>query len=208
MPELETARFASLFATPLLEHMWADSAALNAELRDRILEQARRHPGKERTNIGGWHSETGVLEFCGSAGKQLIGRISAMTEEATRRLYAQFGRSPERLDWVLSAWANINRRGDFNNLHMHPGATWSGVYYVANGEADPDADGTAINLADPSPARSNVFFPELTSANVLFKPAPGLMILFPSYVPHSVPPHRGDGPRISIAFNLRKDPFP
>src|SRR5271154_3758237 len=113
MPELETARFASLFATPLLEHMWADSAALNAELRESILEHAHNHPGKERTNIGGWHSETGVLEFCGSAGKRLIGRISAMTEEATRRLYAQFARPPERLEWILSAWANINRRGDF-----------------------------------------------------------------------------------------------
>jgi hypothetical protein len=34
------------------------------------------------------------------------------------------------------------------------------------------------------------------------------MILFPSYVPHAVPPHQGDRPRISIAFNLRKEPFP
>jgi hypothetical protein len=34
------------------------------------------------------------------------------------------------------------------------------------------------------------------------------MILFPSYVPHDVLPHRGDCPRISIAFNVRKEPFP
>jgi hypothetical protein len=34
------------------------------------------------------------------------------------------------------------------------------------------------------------------------------MILFPSYVPHAVPPHRGAGTRISIAFNVRREPFP
>jgi hypothetical protein len=34
------------------------------------------------------------------------------------------------------------------------------------------------------------------------------MILFPSYVPHAVPPHHGDRPRISVAFNVRREPFP
>jgi hypothetical protein len=34
------------------------------------------------------------------------------------------------------------------------------------------------------------------------------MVLFPSYVPHMVFPHAGTGPRISIAFNLRNEPYP
>jgi hypothetical protein len=34
------------------------------------------------------------------------------------------------------------------------------------------------------------------------------MVLFPSYVPHAVAPDQGDRPRISIAFNGRKEPFP
>ena len=40
------------------------------------------------------------------------------------------------------------------------------------------------------------------------KPEPGLMVLFPSYLPHMVYVHQGKRPRISIAFNLRKEPFP
>jgi uncharacterized protein (TIGR02466 family) len=134
--------------------------------------------------------------------------MNEMIEEATLRLYAEFSRPPQPLSWILSAWANINRRGDFNQVHTHPGATWSGVYYVDHGESNPDAEGTAIHLYDPCPARTNIFFPELSASNVLFKPEPGLMILFPSYVPHDVLPHRGDRPRISIAFNVRKEPFP
>lgn len=208
MRELESARYGSLFATPLLEHVWTDGAALNVQLRESILEHARRHPGEERTNVGGWHSEAGGLEFCGNAGRRVISHMREMTEEATRRLYAAFVRPPEPLSWTLSAWANINRRGDFNEMHTHPGATWSGVYYVDHGELNPDAEGTSIHLSDPCPARTNIFFPTLSCQNVLFKPEPGLMILFPGYVPHAVLPHRGDRPRISIAFNVRKEPFP
>jgi uncharacterized protein (TIGR02466 family) len=206
--ELEKARSGSLFATPLLTHIWADGTELNVPLRDSILEEERRHPGKELTNYGGWHSETGTLRFCESAGERLIRHMHEMIEEATRRLYAEFSRPSQPIDWIFSAWANVNRRGDFNQMHTHPGATWSGVYYVDHGESNPDAEGTAIHLSDPCPPRTNIFFPELSDSDILFKPQPGLMILFPSYVPHSVQPHRGDRARISIAFNVRRDPFP
>jgi uncharacterized protein (TIGR02466 family) len=208
MRELDGARLAGFFATPVLEHLWADGAELNALLRDSILEHARRHPGKERTNVGGWHSETGVLEFCGSAGERLVGHMREMIDEATIRLHAEYSQPAKPLSWTLGAWANVNRRGDFNTLHTHPGATWSGVYYVDHGESSGDVEGTALQLFDPNPARTNIFFPELSTANVLIKPQPGLMILFPSYLPHAVPPHQGERPRISIAFNVRKEPFP
>jgi uncharacterized protein (TIGR02466 family) len=208
MRELAGARSASLFATPLLSHVWADGPELNPALRDAILEYARYHPGLQRTNAGGWHSEPGLLEFCGEAGMRLVRHMHTMVEEATFRLYAEFSRQPQPLNWVLSAWANVNRRGDFNQLHTHPGATWSGVYYVDHGEVDFAATSTALHLYDPDSARGNLFFPELSTSNILFKPEPGLMVLFPSYVPHEVPPHRGERERISVAFNVRKEPFP
>ncbi len=208
MRVLEKALSGSLFASPLLSHKWPDSQRLNEELSERILAQERQHPGMDLTNRGGWHSDPGNLEFCGLPGRQLIRQIGEMIEEATLRLYAEFGRQPEPSNWAFSIWANVNRCGDFNQLHTHPGATWSGVYYVDHGETTLEAEGTAIHLFDPNPARTNIFFPELSASEVLFKPDPGLMILFPSYVPHAVLPHRGERPRISIAFNARRDPFP
>lgn len=208
MRALDAARSGSLFATPILTHIWADAAELNPQLTAAILAQASGTPGVALTNYGGWHSEVGTLEFCGEAGKRLILHMLEMAEEATLRLHAEFERKPQFQGWTLSAWANVNGPGDFNAMHTHPGATWSGVYYVDPGETDTGADGTALHLSDPNPARTNLFFPELSNSNVLFQPEPGLMILFPSYVPHAVLPHRGDGQRISIAFNLRKEPFP
>jgi uncharacterized protein (TIGR02466 family) len=132
-----------------------------------------------------------------------------MANEASARLYAQNGRQPEPLTWTLTAWANVNRRGHYNNSHTHPKATWSGVYYVDNGQSNAAAAaGTSIDLADPNPARASVFFPDLVSPSFRFRSLPGLMILFPRYVPHAVPPRQGDRPRISIAFNMREEPFP
>ncbi len=205
---MNTARFAHLFGTPVLEHLWPDSTALNTTLRDAIMMHAERDAGTAQTNIGGWHSSTGVLDFCGQAGAALIQRMLAMTEEATFRLYAAWDRPREPLHWTLSAWANVNHRGHYNTMHTHPGATWSGVYFVDSGHSDGRAAGTPLCLTDPGPTRTAAFFPDLLTSTVEFPPVPGLMVLFPSYLPHNVPPHRGDRPRISIAFNVRKDPYP
>jgi hypothetical protein len=159
MRQLEKARSGYLFASPLLTNLWADGSGLNPQLRESILEHARRHPGKNLTNVGGWHSEPGTLEFCGHAGPQLIRHMDEMVKEATSRLYAEFSQAPQPSRWTLSAWANVNRQGDFNQVHTHPGATWSGVYYVDHGESSPDAQGTALHLYDPNPARTNISFP-------------------------------------------------
>jgi hypothetical protein len=103
MRELEAARFGNLFATPVLSHVWADGTELNGQLRESILEQARRHPGDARTNVGGWHSEPGTLEFCGYAGTRLIRHMDEVVKEATHRLYAEFSRTPQPASWTLSA---------------------------------------------------------------------------------------------------------
>ena len=210
MPLQPTAdvRYGSPWGSPLLDYVWPDSDGLNARLREAVLRHEREGPGAALTNVGGWHSEPGTLGFCGPAGEQLVQRILAATDEATARLYADFDRPPARLAWSLTAWANVNRRGDYNKMHTHPGATWSGVYYIDDGQPDADAGATAIHLGDPCPTRTASFFPELTATSILFPPTPGLMILFPGYMPHAVQPHRGDRPRISIAFNVRKDPYP
>ncbi len=208
MRELERARFGSLFATPLLSHVWADSSELNPQLRESNLEHAHRNPGKTRTNVGGWHSEPGMLEFCGGAGQRLIRRMNDMIEEATLRLYAEFSRPPQPTNWIFSAGGTSTGVAISTRCTRTRAPPGRAFYYVDHGESSPEADGTAIRLYDPYPARTNIFFPELSTSNVLFKPEPGSMILFPIYVPHAVLPHRGDRKRISVALNVRREPVP
>ena len=206
IPDFSALRVANLFATPLVTHVWDKAAELNAALRDSILAHEANSGGVAKSNSGGWHSETGHLEFLGDPGKRLIDFFYAVTAEATRRVLAGFQRENPELSWTLQAWANVNRSGAFNKMHVHAGSTWSGTYYVDAGEPlDPDS-GTSLHLWDPCPGRSATFLHVPDS--VFLKPKAGLLVLFPSYLPHMVFPHNGNSARISIAFNLRKEPFP
>jgi uncharacterized protein (TIGR02466 family) len=206
-PGIREAAFTHLFSVPLLSHIWTDALPRNAELRARILAHAQSDAGDKVTNVGGWRSATGHLEFLGDLRDWLLERMLAMVNEATRRVTAERGLAPVTPSWSFAAWANVSRGGDFHATHTHAGATWSGVYYVATGDSGAKDESGRLRFIDPSPG-SAIFLPFLARAVPEVRPRPGLMILFPSYVPHTVHPHRGAAERISIAFNFRNEPFP
>jgi uncharacterized protein (TIGR02466 family) len=207
--ELTNANYTNLFTSPLLSHVWSDAAELRDELIQCILTREKTTAGVAHTNVGGWHSEIGRLEFCGEAGQRVVRQMYEMADEATRRLLAECKLPLRSVRWTLEAWANVSRVGHFNRTHTHAGTTWSGTYYVDPGDPPPEDEyGTPIHFFDPCQGRSNTFMTLIVPISVLIRPEPGLMIIFPSYVPHMVYPHRGSRPRISIAFNLRKEPYP
>jgi|SRR5271165_1406477 len=207
MPNDATVRLATIFSTPLVTNVWAEASATNPLLRDGILAHEARGPGIGKSNHGGWHSETGQLEFCGDAGRNLIRYVRELVHEATSRVLKEHVAELQPLHWAFSAWANVNRDGDFNKIHAHPGSTWSGTYYVDAGTPAGHEGRAPLHLFDPCPGRNSSFLPELPSS-VYVHPKPGLTVLFPSYVPHMVFPYAGPGTRISIAFNLRREPYP
>jgi len=203
--EVGKARHAAIFSTPLFTHAWDGDHELNAVLRERILDHMARQRGVAKSNRGGWHSEIGELEFCDAPGRRLVARMRALGDEATRRVLAADQQRESAMRWSVTAWANVNRQGDFNAVHVHPGSTWSGTYYVDAGEPVDADNGTSLQLFDPCQGRSTLY-PPLGPASVYIRPKPGLMVLFPSYVPHMVFPHDGAGARISVAFNLSGQP--
>jgi len=208
-PGYGSATFLPLFASPLVSYILPNPAALNDALRESILAHEGVSEGRARSNAGGWHSEPGQLEFCGEAGRTLVRHMYGMADEATRRVLAEIGQSTRPLRWSLRAWVNVNRNGDYNRVHTHAGATWSGTYYVDSGMSPDDPAASApILLFDPCQGHANTFLQPMMPLAFPVRPQPGLMILFPSYVPHMVDVHQGPRPRISIAFNLRKEPYP
>jgi uncharacterized protein (TIGR02466 family) len=205
---LPKAHYGHLFSVPILTHSWSDSSALNVQLRARILEYAGQDRGVANTNVGGWHSASGQLEFLGDLRDELFTRMGAMVNEGTHRLVQDRRAMPLTPTWSVSAWANVARSGDFQTTHTHPGATWSGVYYVDSGDEEGSRASGKLLFLDPAPAAPASFFPRLSRTTPEVLPVAGLMILFPSYVPHTVSPHKGSRPRISISFNFRSEPYP
>jgi len=103
---------------------------------------------------------------------------------------------------ITGCWANINAPGTAHRLHSHRNNFLSGAYYLQT------LDGAdSINFFDPRPQAGVIRPPvtELTPENtemVVLKVGDGTMLLFPSWLQHSVDANRSRRTRISFSFNL------
>lgn len=95
----------------------------------------------------------------------------------------------EEVEKNISGWGVILKQGGYQKKHTHTEAELSGVLYleVPKEDKDRDEDGCLI----------------FTGYNKkIVKPKPGMMVIFPSYLPHETKPYNQDSERICIAFNI------
>ena len=196
----------NLFPTPVAAVALPDAEARNAALKALILERRRQGPAVQASNLGGWQSDWGMESWGGAPTRELLEAAKAVADSLTRR---RDGR-PAGVTWRCNAWANVNGPGDSNEFHCHPGAYWSGTYYVEAGGGEPEGDGL-FEMMDPRGPGPALYAPHLGYAvphglsaggNETLHPRSGMMLLFPAWLLHQVRPYRGPGLRISIAFNL------
>lgn len=204
------ARVASLFATPVLTESWADADRFNPSLREAILARRAAVRGVTFSNVAGWQSEPDMTDWGGPAARALVDHLIARCDEATVDVAADGQR---RFAWRGEMWANVNPPGASNQTHCHPGAYWSAVYYVDDGGAGPSGSdqGGELVLLDPRVPMVRMRTPDLRyrrsdgsfdNQEAWIRPRVGQIILFPSWLMHSVRPHGGPGDRLSIAINL------
>ena len=200
---LEREKLIPLFASPLMLHNWSNSDELNAELRHVILERERAMRGRGISNVGGWQSNLDFRLWSGETGKVCIDRATAMVNHATSKVRGAQRRKPS-VTWGIDVWGNVNRKGHYNIPHCHPNTTWSCVYYVDVGDADPNNDKSGvITFLNPNSASAVSFFTETVGNKFNVWPESGLMLVFPGYLVHLVHPYTGKRPRVSIALNFQ-----
>ncbi len=105
---------------------------------------------------------------------------------------------------MLWGWGVSLRAGNSQDLHVHPTAHISGVYYISAppGALAETSTSGKIRFYDPRPrANMNQLFTQITRHSEM--PSPGDVLLFPSWLEHSVAPFQGEGERLCIAFNVR-----
>ncbi len=194
----------TLFATPLVTHEWPDSESLNAELKTLILKKAAddKTGYGTRSNAGGWQSAGNLITWQDPPIQILKQRIETMVFGLVEQLLRQDG-SQRSFKMAIDAWANVNRNGDYNVVHTHPNCMWSGVYYVDPGKPDSAVPYSGmLELLDPRESANYIQIQNtVLDARTFIENRPGRMILFPSWLKHMVHPFRGEGDRISIAFN-------
>lgn len=188
--------------TPILSRQ-VGTPELQTRLKEVILAREAQYPdGINRSLVNGWHSDTDLMSWPDTS----IADFGKVVRYAVVDFLAMMndGQKPAGKA-TITAWANITRRGGFHRMHTHHSSMISGVFYVDIGQPDPDDtefNGT-ICFLDPRIAVEMIQIPGNPFGSKLkVEPKPGMMLLFPSWLQHFVDPFRGDGTRVSIAFNI------
>lgn len=101
---------------------------------------------------------------------------------------------------VTSIWTIRQWEDSYQEMHTHPGGNLSGNIYI-----------TAPDLVENSaPSDSQILFRLPHTRDVTrfimndtwkYSPTPGSVIMFPSFLPHTVYPWKGKGTRTILAFD-------
>lgn len=198
-------KIAQVFATPLLVHDWEEMNSLNSDLQTLVLAQRQSDGGETKSNVGGWHSG---LEFLNAPDPPIVEvrrKIRDLFSATLPHIVQRPSNTGARLQIAIEGWANVLEAGDYNTLHSHPNAAWSGVYFVTGtpGSVESDAFAGRLEFVDPRPAASLTYAGNMSAdGRIMTYAKPGRMVIFPAWLQHFVHPFRGEGLRISIAFNI------
>lgn len=105
---------------------------------------------------------------------------------------------------ISTSWLTLNRKGEHVQLHNHKNCYWSAVYYYGHYERN---GGGELDLLNPLPDLSS-YKPNLKNINKFTTPITKViperkdLIIFPSFLDHTVTPVQSDIPRKSLAFNI------
>jgi uncharacterized protein (TIGR02466 family) len=207
MSQVSLTRVEALFYSPLILFQISDCEALNRQLLEETNAMRARSPGQKKSNKKGWHSDADFFLRTEPGCTALRNHIVEAVVQATKRLSPNFDFKSNELQ--MEGWINVNPSGALNSPHTHPGFALSGTYYVSipsdSVGISPDARSGAFEFLDP---RVNAAAIAIEGAacfdlGVTLKPKAGLLMIFPSYLPHWVYPNEEESERVSIAFNIR-----
>lgn len=192
---IEKQEVQGIFPTPLwtVDLKPAAAASLNAKLKaeiERIISpRPNIPPGSNWQTPQDLHTRPGFAEFV------------ALVEKAARGVtrYLHVDQYPMT---ITGCWANINPPGSYHPMHHHPNNYLSGVYYVAI--ASP---GSKILFQDPRGQASMIApkprqYTHMNANGAFAESREGRLVMFPSWLKHTVPTNDGQTDRISIAFNM------
>jgi len=197
------------FETPIAYCRLKDSDSLIQELEKRVRQNQQRSTGLQRSNFGGWHSDTDMLQWGGDAASKLAESAINVAKRMTHFQEAK----PASYDWRVRMWANITPPGGMNHIHAHPGNLWAAVLYLDMGDEteSPEEVGGAFYIEDPrfpmaamhnTAVRMMGIDSQPQQYEVEFKLARGNLVVFPAWLRHGVRPYTGRRERISIAMNI------
>ena len=187
------------FSTPVWVSKIENYKETNEKIYNHIKQlQKEDQEGLNKSNIKGWHSKDFTLSE-----KEPQNFISFISSSIDQVMIDMNWDKEKQLAKIDNMWAIVNIGGSANLRHQHGNSTISGAYYVRAPENCGD-----IVFYDPRPAPvysyPNAKKPNSLNAQVnAISPKEGALVLFPSYLDHSVNENLSKNERIVISFNIR-----
>jgi tetratricopeptide (TPR) repeat protein len=183
---------------------YADMTAFNRDLNaylDRL--HTDRREAIDQSLRGGTQTHEDIF----GAGHDLVERLRSRIDEAVAAYIARMKEDEahpllRRRDPAFryaGSWSARLRDCGFHANHVHQKGWISSAYYIAVPDAVEDAAGKQGWIKFGEPAFDARFSEPVRRA---IQPAPGRLVLFPSYMWHGTVPFRSEAARTTIAFDV------
>ena len=160
------------------------------------LQNKNKDYGRISSNLGGWQSDDlfDAYTIISNLRKLIYNHID---------IYSKNFKLNKKLK-LDNLWININGYKDLNLPHIHPNSILSGVFYVKvpKNSGKIRFENPCLDLMESVYQNSIIEYNSINSATWSLEPDENLLILFPSFLKHSVLPNMNKKEkRISISFN-------
>ena len=192
------------FPHPIFQYKLDNYENHNKEYSKYIYDlQKEDSKGQKLSNVNGWHSPFFDLSSRETVGYKFLMKIQPYIADVFKSYGWVF--NPQKVK-CSGMWAIVNKKGNFNTEHIHPNSNLSGAYYVSA----PKNCGK-FKVINPHSISRDKFPPrenpnELNRLVAEHEIEDGDLLIFPSYLPHSVLPNQSDDDRIVISFNIFVSP--
>ena len=195
--------------TPVFHNLWPTTIMSvilpGSDMANPVLSEFINELDDERSNLTTEYLDQEFLEIDHPVIKWLNDCFKRATID-----YAKSSEINYEIDFSVQGWPNINKFGDYHNLHNHPHSWLSGTYYVSVPNDDPiigsrnDINPNDISFFDPRPQANMTAIRKDKQVDPEFrhKPSSGELLMWPAFLHHLVHPNLCHEERISISFNV------
>ena len=189
-----------LFPTPIWKYKYIGDQNILDKVTDRAYYCEKNIPSANHSNKGGY--QTPSFEFS-SLPPESKEYLDAVLEDFLKG--EKINDVDVKYDLEIKYWFNINRKGDFNYTHNHPGNHLVMIWYLTDQKHSlvlHNPYSYTRYVIDQLIAKKNLPDEDPIGIDMTMSADKGDVLIFPADLLHSVKVHDKDSDRISMSFNL------
>lgn len=174
-----------------------DNIDFNQAIQECYKEKTIDKEGRQLSNINGWQSNfISANKYCE------IQKVIDLINKSSITYKNIIGIHDNLNLYANNYWININNKDGYNMAHIHPSSILSCVIYLKA----PENCGDIIFFRNSTEQFALANYTKNNNSynfeTIKYKPSEKKVIIFPSYILHTVEQNKSNEDRISISFNF------